>query len=312
MVGRQTTADFQEIVSWMQSEEQQLLTHRRMVVGRSVNRTKAILVIVIFVGLLITAAAGWNVQRDHSRRGIAEAALRDSEDKYRGLVQGVQDYAILMLGPNGEIQSWNPGAEQMSGFTFEEVFGHNFSRFFPAEEIKRGRPQEILRLAAASGALEEQSVRVRKDGLIHPVRTTFTALRDSAGKLRGFAVVGRDLSDSAREDSAAREMALKMAHSAQYDFLTDLPNQMLLNERISRAIAIAQRDGKRLAVLFLDLDGFKHINDSLGHPIGDKLLQSIAARLADCVRSSDTVSRQGGDEFVVLLSAILKRRKMWP
>ena len=99
-------------------------------------------------------------------------------------------------------------------------------------------------------------------------------------------------------------MALQMTHSAEHDFLTGLPNRMLLNDRISQAIALAPRHMNKVAVLFLDLDGFKHINDSLGHPIGDKLLQSIAKRLVDCVRGSDTVSRQGGDEFVVLLSEV--------
>jgi diguanylate cyclase (GGDEF)-like protein len=92
-----------------------------------------------------------------------------------------------------------------------------------------------------------------------------------------------------------------MAHSAEHDFLTGLPNRMLLNDRIGQAIALARRHVKKAAVLFLDLDGFKHINDSLGHPVGDKLLQSIAKRLVDCIRGSDSVSRQGGDEFVVLL-----------
>ena len=102
-------------------------------------------------------------------------------------------------------------------------------------------------------------------------------------------------------ESAALAMARQMAHSAEHDFLTGLPNRMLLNDRISQAIALATRHVNKVAVLFLDLDGFKHINDSLGHPVGDKLLQSIAKRLVDCIRGSDTVSRQGGDEFVVLL-----------
>jgi diguanylate cyclase (GGDEF)-like protein len=95
-----------------------------------------------------------------------------------------------------------------------------------------------------------------------------------------------------------------MAHSAEHDFLTGLPNRMLFKDRLTQAITLAPRHMKKVAVLFLDLDGFKHINDSLGHPTGDKLLQSIAKRLVDCVRASDTVSRQGGDEFVVLLSEV--------
>jgi diguanylate cyclase (GGDEF)-like protein len=101
--------------------------------------------------------------------------------------------------------------------------------------------------------------------------------------------------------SAARAMTLKMSYLAQHDSLTDLPNRVLLNDRLSEAITLSSRYQRKLAVLFLDLDRFKHINDSLGHIVGDRLLQSVARRLFTCVRNSDTVSRQGGDEFVVLL-----------
>jgi diguanylate cyclase (GGDEF)-like protein len=100
----------------------------------------------------------------------------------------------------------------------------------------------------------------------------------------------------------AEATALRVTHAAEHDFLTGLPNRLLLNDRVGQAIALARRYQKHAAVLFLDLDGFKHINDSLGHGVGDRLLQSIAKRLAACIRDSDTVSRQGGDEFVVLLS----------
>ena len=145
--------------------------------------------------------------------------------------------------------------------------------------------------------LPSNCILVRRDGFEIPIEDSVAPIHDREGQATGAVIVFRDV-------SAARAMALQMTHSAQHDFLTGLPNRMLLNDRVSQAIALAPRHTKQVAVLFLDLDGFKHINDSLGHPIGDKLLQSIAKRLVDCVRGSDTVSRQGGDEFVVLLSEV--------
>jgi diguanylate cyclase len=103
---------------------------------------------------------------------------------------------------------------------------------------------------------------------------------------------------------AAEDATMQMTIKAERDFLTGLPNRALLTDRLAQSIALAQRHRKRVALLFLDLDNFKEINDSLGHPVGDQLLQSAAKRLEACVRHSDTVSRHGGDEFVVLLSEI--------
>lgn len=104
-----------------------------------------------------------------------------------------------------------------------------------------------------------------------------------------------------RDVTAARALSLRMSHLAQHDSLTDLPNRLLFNDRLGQAIAMALRHGKKLAVLYIDVDRFKHVNDSAGHTVGDRLLQSISKRLLECVRSSDTVSRQGGDEFVILM-----------
>ena len=143
--------------------------------------------------------------------------------------------------------------------------------------------------------LPANRILVRRDGFEIPIEDSVAPIHDREGKATGAVIVFRDV-------SLARSMAAEMAHSAQHDFLTGLPNRMLLNDRVNRAIGMVPRHAKKVGVLFMDLDGFKHINDSLGHPTGDKLLQSIARRLVDCVRSSDTVSRQGGDEFVVLLS----------
>ena len=145
--------------------------------------------------------------------------------------------------------------------------------------------------------LPADCILIRRDGLEIPVEDSLAPIHDRQGRTTGTVIVFRDV-------SASRTMATQMAHSAQHDFLTGLPNRMLFNDRVAQAIALGRRNSKKVAVLFLDLDGFKHINDSLGHPTGDKVLQSVAKRLVDCVRFSDTVSRQGGDEFVVLLSEV--------
>ena len=138
---------------------------------------------------------------------------------------------------------------------------------------------------------------VRRDGIEFAIESKVTVIRAQDGNITGAVVAFHDVSE-------ARAKALEMSHSAQHDVLTDLPNRVLFNDRLTQAITLAERQGKQLAVMFVDLDHFKKINDSLGHDVGDKLLQSVARRLMACIRRSDTVSRLGGDEFVVLLSQV--------
>jgi len=163
--------------------------------------------------------------------------------------------------------------------------------------------EEILQRVIAEKSEGSAEFRiVLADGSVRNISAVERAVLDGHANVIRVIGVNMDVTERTRAEEALITSEARMTHSAEHDFLTGLPNRMLLNDRVSQAIALAPRHHKKVAVLFLDLDGFKHINDSLGHPTGDKLLQSIGKRLVECVRSSDTVSRQGGDEFVVLLS----------
>ncbi|MEO8229672.1 MAG: PAS domain S-box protein [Chloroflexota bacterium] len=135
------------------------------------------------------------VQMEGSRR-LVEEALRVSEESYRMLLDGIEDYAIFMMDARGQIVSWNAGAERIKGYKADEIIGQNFARFFPPGDIEQGRPEDVLRMTAANGRHEEQGMRVRKDGSQFLARSTFTALRDPAGELRGFSEFSHDLSES--------------------------------------------------------------------------------------------------------------------
>jgi len=201
----------------------------------------------------------------------------------------------------GNISFLNLVAEKMTGWSLREAAGRPLAEVFrivdaTSHETIRN-PMELRVEQNRFVNLPSNCLLIRCDGLEIPIEDSVAPIHDREGQTTGAVFVFRDV-------SLARAMARQMTHSAEHDFLTGLPNRMLLNAQISQAIAMASRQRRKVAILFLDLDGFKHINDSLGHAVGDKLLQSIAKRVVDCVREADTVSRQGGDEFVVLLSEV--------
>jgi PAS domain S-box-containing protein len=144
------------------------------------------------------------VGRQDSKRLLIEEALRASEERYRLLLDGIRDYAIFMIDPAGRVISWNAGAERIKGYTAAEIIGQNFACFFSVEDIERGRPQEILRRAAADGRHEEQGMRTRKDGSHFLASITITALRDPAGNLLGFSELSHDLSVSIASEAKYR------------------------------------------------------------------------------------------------------------
>jgi len=151
-----------------------------------VQKSRMALILGAVLGLVTTAVAGVRAVRSGAKRRVAEAVQRDNEDQYRTLLNEVHDYAILMLDLKGHVVTWNSSAERIKGYGAQQIIGEHFSCFFPHDDIKRGRPEEILRIAAANGRHEEQSMRVRKDGSQFVASITYTALKDAAGRPRGF------------------------------------------------------------------------------------------------------------------------------
>lgn len=207
--------------------------------------------------------------------------------------------AVICTDLAGNIDYLNIAAEKLTLWDREQAHGRPFSEVFKiingeTRSIERNTVQLVLQQNKPIG-LPPDTILIRRDGSEAAIEDSAAPINDMLGHQTGVVVVFHDV-------SVAQMMSKKMAFLAQHDFLTNLPNRLMLNDRIAQAITIAKRNHTRLAILFLDLDNFKHINDSLGHAIGDKLLQSVSLRLVGCVRDSDTVSRQGGDEFVILLA----------
>ena len=164
-------------------------------------------------GILVTAAirdiSARRVAEEHlgqieTGRHLMQEALRESEERYRMLLDGIKTYAIFMIDPQGRVLNWNAGAERIKGYKAEEIIGQNFSCFFPPADRARGRPEEVLRISAASGRHEEQGMRVRKNGSQFLAGVTLTALRDADGNLRGFSEFSHDLSESKESDARYR------------------------------------------------------------------------------------------------------------
>ena len=238
--------------------------------------------------------------QDISARRSAEEALFAEQERARVTLNSIGD-AVLTTDMAGNVTYLNAVAETMTGWSREEATGRPLAEVF---HILDGLTQQPAQNPAEMALKENKTVGmaagvvlVRRDGSEAGIEDSAAPIHDRDGKVSGAVLVFHDVTRS-------RELAEKMAHLAHHDALTDLPNRVLVNERLTQAIALARRHGRKAAVLFLDVDRFKHVNDSLGHAMGDKLLLSIAGRLLACVRITDTVSRLGGDEFLVLLPDI--------
>lgn len=189
---------------------------------------------------------------------------------------------------------------ELNGCSAEELIGQHVTEFFTG-------PQEIAALtevrtaaeALGDGILRAQMSSFRSDGSRLDIDVTVSSLTDDNGQRIGRIVCVRDV-------SSRRQLEERLERAALHDPLTDLPNRRLLADRLEHALAVAERTNRPVAVLFIDLDGFKGVNDAHGHEAGDQLLTQTAARLRACLRQGDTLARLGGDEFVVLLEDVME------
>jgi diguanylate cyclase (GGDEF)-like protein/PAS domain S-box-containing protein len=224
----------------------------------------------------------------------AESALRASEEHYRGVTERATD-AVISIDSKGTILSANQAAEAMFGYSRTELVGHSLTMLMP-ESLRVGHEAGLRRYRETGRrnmSWEKVDLQgLRKDGREISLQASLAEL--SVGKDRIFTGWIRDVTLARRQES-------ELVHQAMHDSLTQLPNRSLLQDRLSRAVLVGHRHKQPLALLFMDLDGFKDVNDTFGHYCGDLLLQQVARRLEHVLRESDSVARLGGDEFAMLL-----------
>ena len=236
-------------------------------------------------------------QNKEQQTRVHNQELLRNEARIRAVLEQV-DEGIISISSEGIIRTLNPATERMFGYGGDELLGKNIAILMGEEEGKQHDQhlQHYLTSGKASvlGTSREVTGR-RKDGALFPIELRLGEVKLADEHL----FIG-----SMRDISELKAVEKRMMHLANHDNLTNLPNRNLVQDRAHQALAQAFRQGRMIGVLCLDLDHFKKTNDLMGHPMGDRLLQTVAARILNCVRDEDTVARQGGDEFIVILPNI--------
>lgn len=231
------------------------------------------------------------VKQDVTQRRKDMEEMRMATKIFENTLEGV-----LVTDAKGDIVFINQSFQEITGYSTEEVLGKN-PKILSSGKHDQGFYRQMWKSLLEKGKWQGEIWNRRKTGEIYPEWLTLSAIKDNSGKTVQYAAILSDL-------TARKQNEERIKHLAYHDALTDLPNRYLFLDRLTLALAHAARHENILAVLFLDLDRFKDVNDTLGHAAGDQLLQEVGRRIKTCIREEDTVARMGGDEFTVLLPDI--------
>jgi len=289
------------------SREQQQSILDKWIAHKYIETTDYTLIyqIVAISILLIGLFALWNrrLSREISLRISTERELKNAEEVVRFSHQRLilhhehTPLAVIEWNTDFEVINWNKAAERIFGYTKEEALGRHALGLIVPESARDVVDKVWLNLIASAGGERSTNENITKDGQTILCEWYNTPLKDQAGKVIGVA----SLVDDVTERKLSEELIWKQAN---YDALTGLPNRNMFHDRLSQEINKTKRAGLSLALLLIDLDHFKEVNDTLGHDRGDQLLQVAARRISECIRESDTVARLGGDEFTIILSEL--------
>ena len=270
----------------MVSAERMLLADLRIGVERSLRRAEAGLIFGGLLGIVFVAIVAIMARRYYALVSQAGSGFLASEERIRVLVEGVQDYAIYMLDPHGKVISWNAGAQRIKGYSADEVIGTNFSRFYSPEDVSRGIPHQELAMAAASGRIESERWRIRKDGSRFLANLVITAARDSSGTLIGFSEISRDISE--RKDTEAKYRGLLEAAPDAMVVVDQGGEIVLLNVQAEKQFGYPRDEllGQKVTAIIpegfaerLIADGTRSAADALAQQIGTGI--ELSARRKD-------------------------------